>query len=66
MDILPKRATADNVESNIDFVARLPQDVQKNYPGLVGRTDLLAVLKKMHPHPNQAACLKSQQTQRDF
>lgn len=41
-------ANEDDAESNVDFVARLPKSVQESYSNLIGRKDILSLLKKMH------------------
>ena len=49
--IYKKASNEDFAESDTDFVARLPPSVRNNYSCLVGRKDILSVLKTMFPPP---------------
>lgn len=43
-----RQTTQAITESDVDFVARLPQSVKNTYSCLVGRKDVLSVLKPMY------------------
>lgn len=47
--IYQKASDEDFAESDTDFVARLPPSIRNNYSCLIGRKDILSVLKTMFP-----------------